>query len=46
MATLSMREQLSFDIARPAGLRVTMGKPPHFFPFHQMAAAKGDWGCA
>ena len=43
VATYSMREQLSFDIARPVDANVTMGKTPHFGPFH---APDGDWGCA
>merc|ERR1712216_533185 len=43
VATWSMREQLSFDISRPLALNVTMGKPPHYYPFHQIVGAQGDW---
>ena len=41
VATLSMREQLSFDIARPRELNLTFGKPPHFGSFRSTDANRG-----
>ena len=42
VGSLSMREQLSFDVSRPANLSLSFGKPPHFGSFH---SPQGGWGC-
>jgi len=42
VATLSMREQLSFDVSRPVNISISMGKQPHFGRF---PPSQSDWGC-